>query len=441
MLALALLLPLVTLADPATCALASKSHELAGAWRNGGKSGPGDLNAAAPVFIGVEYDRACADQAVAWLGSEDLNERLAGAAYFARYRVASWHQERFLLFFHQDVPDLNAFDLKPGDAEKWEAQAKTETSLAVIDAKMNLLFGIFPKSNEASRYMLDVKRLIAHDMWQMEQLKDSLEWSPGMVLRPDDLDFLWAHRDDPEFAFGAMHVILAQQHYPRERKLVQSLLGKHKLGDLRDRDDLLERAYLVGLGDRAKPELVRLAERAKEKNDFCSDEQSFVRTASGHLPSMLAVLELAKDCKGEFVTGYANAILATPDPDAALMAVLPYMEADLGDKFWIFGLPECVKALSPKSKPSTYRAIAEAVARHDDSPNWNPLVEAIEVRKTTASASEKAELDALLADLRGQKLNALYQAPVEPEPPHIERTRWLESTPMGWQLDRVPARP
>ncbi|MBS2030752.1 MAG: hypothetical protein JST54_22800 [Deltaproteobacteria bacterium] len=438
MLALPLLLPLVALAAPTTCAVAGRSHELAAAFRKGNTSRSEDLNAAAPIFA-VGYDEACAAQAVAWLGSDDPTERLAGAAYFTRFRVKSWHTESFLLFFHQDVPDLNDFELKPGDREKWDAQASKEVSQAVVEAKMSLLFGWFPKSEEAARYMLDAKKVIAHDMWTMVHLKDSLDWSPGIVLRPDDLDFLWAHRDDSSYAFGEMHAILAAHHDPREKKLVQSTFSKRPFKDLHDRDDLLERAYMLGLGDRAMPELVRLAKRDLAKNELCESLDAFVRTASGHLPSMLAVLQLAPDCKTEMMSGLGAAVRATPDPEAALIAVLPSMERQLGDKMWVFGLPECIKALPPEPRPSTLRAIAEAVSRHDPHPILGDLEELAEARKKTASESEKAELEVLLADLRGRKLEALYQVPVPPEPPKIERTEWLDHAPMGWQLDRVPA--
>ena len=438
MLALPLLLPLVALADPQPCPVAGRSQELAAAYRKGTASSSQDLNAAAPIFA-VGYNEACAAQAIVWLGSDDPTERLAGAAYFTRFRVKSWHTERFLLFFHQDVPDLNAFDISASDRVKWDAQASKEISQAVVDAKMSLLFGWFPRSEEAARYMLDAKKVIAHDMWTMMHLKDSLDWSPGIVLRPDDLDFLWAHRDDSFYAFGEMHVILAAHHDAREKKLVQSTFGKRPFKDLHDRDDLLERAYLVGLGDRAKPELVRIAQHELAKNDLCSTLDSLVRTAAGHLPSMLAVLELAPDCKNEMMSGIGSSLRATSDPEAAVLAVLPSMERLLGDKMWVFGLPECIKALPPEPKPSTLRAIAEAVARHDPSPNFFGFIDLVEARKKTANANDAAELEALLADLRGRKFEALYQVPAKPEPPHIERTEWLDDAPMGWQLDRVPA--
>ncbi len=401
-------MPLLTLAAAQPCALSGRVKELAATIGHGETFGLKDVDPHAPVFRGVAYDRACADQAVAWLGSDDLTERLAGAAYYARYRIQDWTRGvRFLLFFRMDVADRNFFFVGARERIRWEAQARGERSLAVVLAKYELLFRVGKPGAEAARYLLDTRRLIRHEPLLMLDLERDLDWAKDMPLRPDDLDFLWAHRDDRQFAFGALHVILARYHDPREKKLVERLLPKAGFGDLHDRDDLLQRAYDVGLGDRMEPVLLKLARRQEAKHLLCLELDDFIGAAAGHLPSIRVLLKLGQDCHGDPLTSLSGAIRATPNPETSLRTLLPEIQRIEGDRMWIFGLPVCIAALPPEPTPGILRAIAEAVAQQEPRPIWSRLEEVIDAREKTANPADLAALRKLRQDLESRALGKL----------------------------------
>lgn len=80
----ALVLGLAPAGARAECSVAGKAKALAATLKTV-PAAPGftqsDVDRSAPILRGLKFEPECADQALRWLGSDDLTERRAGAAY------------------------------------------------------------------------------------------------------------------------------------------------------------------------------------------------------------------------------------------------------------------------------------------------------------------------------------------------------------------------
>lgn len=320
------ILSLISGAGPAIpCQLTERKAALAAAIEVVEKAGSLSVGVNEKALAGLEYQSGCAAVGAKYLASEDPIERAAAAVYGDTFKQAGEKKLNVLILsdFIGPITVLRYqrfFPMSRSQFDQALAHAEAETNpLVLVEQLRNF------SANAGSEATLKLLRS-AHRLVEASRLlRRDAEWFwrvsvPPQKLLPAELEAAWELGKPPHPSF---RVATVDRSVGRRQRVEAALASSPSLSVYREASE-------VGLGDRVGDAVIAGARAfVAEKQGDCFFLSAHLEAGSGHLPTLLRLLEVLKKCETVFhsIGTVVDGLGRTPDPQAAVLASLPAIHA------------------------------------------------------------------------------------------------------------------